>query len=140
MTASGDLSNTWYRDDEEELVDPHGSTHLARADGFYKVEANVEECKTMSDAVQIKLPKVVTGVEDDESSPFTLTPNPATSFVKIGVPKSFKGEPVFMNTVGQQISLPVTKYEDAFEVNTTDLSPGLYIIRLSQASLKMIKQ
>jgi len=88
------------------------------------------------------LPPLPVGLEDDPNSLFTVSPNPGTSSVRIGLPGGYPAPsmPVFHNMIGEQFNLPVVHFDDHIEVNTSSLPAGMYVIRLQNVSLKMIKQ
>ncbi len=137
LSSSSDENNTWYLNDE--VIDgATEKTYLPVSEGFYKVEVNVDGCSSFSDAAHL----VLTGLGDVAGGDFSLSPNPATTIVRIELPEGFTSttQPVFSTTTGRQFQLPYRTVEHGLEFNITDLNPGMYIISLSNQSLKLIKQ
>ena len=86
----------------------------------------------------------VTGVDEWVNS-FVVSPNPTSGIARIELPNNFvlMGEPVLYNSMGSEFRLPVVAGIHNIELNTADLRPGLYIIRLHgerPVSLKLLKQ
>jgi hypothetical protein len=84
-------------------------------------------------------------VNDEWTNSFTLYPNPVTSTAWISFPQDFtmSEEPVIFNAVGSALRLKKTNVDKGIEINTDELAPGLYFVRLQGQKpvvLKMFKR
>ena len=82
-----------------------------------------------------------TGIEDVDTKPFAfnLFPNPTTDFVKIEG-NNFKEKRYSIFTSNGRIVKNGLMVDDFVEIDVSDLSSGLYFIRIDNQSAKFIKQ
>ncbi|MES2389248.1 MAG: T9SS type A sorting domain-containing protein [Bacteroidota bacterium] len=77
---------------------------------------------------------------ENKSAALTLYPNPAYDRLFIKTTPNSKSSPVFMNTLGQTISLPITHSAEGWEVNISSLATGIYFVRSGATSQKFVKK
>lgn len=132
LTSSPDSSYQWFVNDDP-IVGAHGQTHEVKEDGVYTVAVVVYGCYTESDPT----PLLITGLEDSGKSLLNVWPNPAESFIRIS---SSTAEPMLYNAVGSSFQPPYRFVDNEMEVNVESLPPGLYVLKLRDVALKVIKK
>ena len=97
-----------------------------------------------NDILKEDMPKSTQKLYTDSNSitQFRIYPNPFNSFIKIDVPKSYKGEKiaiVFYNTLGSECLK--ANFDDNIEANTSMLGNGFYfyITRINQTLEQIAK-
>jgi hypothetical protein len=108
-------------------------TYTPTKDGVYSVKVTIDGCENTSDPTA----NIIAGVEDDLMNPFTISPNPATTFVRITGSRS---RPLFYNTLGIRFELQMMETAEGSDTDISSLSAGVYIIKIDGRSRKMIKQ
>lgn len=131
LTSSASSNNSWEHNGTL-VPGAINKTYTPDQDGVYRCIVSVDGCTSYSEFT----PFITTGLED-ESNDVSLSPNPATNVVMIS---NFYGEALIYNSVGKPFSVPATSLSGGLQLNTSDLHPGLYIVRLQNRSLKFVKQ
>jgi hypothetical protein len=79
-------------------------------------------------------PGSVTGIGDNQQQ-FTVFPNPAKGHIYV----EWAGdEPQVYDIIGNQLQLPVTKIGKTYDFNSSNLSSGVYIIRVKSGFRKVV--
>lgn len=131
LTSSSDANNIWERNGAV-ISNATDKTYTPVQDGVYRVIVSVDGCQSFSEFT----PFIVTAVEDAVKG-ISLSPNPATNAVVIS---NYFGDAVIYNALGTSFKLPSTTLNDGIQLNTSDLTPGLYIVRVGNAAMRFVKQ
>lgn len=84
-------------------------------------------------------PAPVVGLQDEVNNGFVVSPNPAEDVAMIRLPYVTEEEPALYNMLGVAFRVPTTRTQDSIQLNTSSLTPGLYLIRFQNVVLKLLK-
>lgn len=71
---------------------------------------------------------------DDESSDWSMFPNPFSDFIQISLPEEFHGVANIYSTDSKLVKNVEIAGGDNFKIGTTDLSPGVYTMELKSGN------
>ena len=105
--------------------------------GNYAVIITENGCSDTSDCKNVS---IVTSVSDSQTSTLSVYPNPATEVVNVTLPSSINGGVVSISDIhgNEVVSKSVSGLE--FSISTSDLSSGVYILKVSSSTLTATKQ
>ena len=141
LTTTASKAIQWYKDGKV-ITGATGETYTATESGIYTVKSGYsEKCQAES------LPVVLTITGLDKESLITAYPNPTGDILSITYPSKLKIEKVSLfDSKGGYVSdlNSISATESTLTFDVSDISAGLYILRLKSAndtnSIKILKK
>ncbi|MFC2114843.1 right-handed parallel beta-helix repeat-containing protein [Bacteroidota bacterium] len=140
MTASASddvMQYQWYTGGQP-ISGATGDTYLAPNDGYYRVEGiTAEGCSNMSDSARV-LGVKVNETYSGESGLFSIYPNPGESRIFIKILRDSRESNLVITDINgrkvlEKMLSPILPDEE-LELDLSQLSPGIYNIRLTSGS------
>lgn len=124
-------SYTWFFGDGN-ISEDENPIHTYESAGTYEVRLVAQYCyKTDTFSTTIDLG--ITGLVDEHTEPFKVYPNPVNDLLFVenfGTAERIE----MLNTYGQILSITYPVYQDKVTINTSNLAPGLYLVRVVSPS------
>ncbi len=81
-----------------------------------------------------------TGVAEVSPSGLRLSPNPAVEVLTVYLPEGAPAVLVLLTVDGRPLQVPITRRDDALQLDVRSLAPGVYLLRTETGMARFVKQ